>query len=212
MSQTFPSPLERLHVTPWHSTIDADGHDPRSGYVERYWLGVLGPSGIWLLRRLAAELDDRPDGVTLDVPELGRSLGLGAGTGRNSATSRTAVRLCQFGAARCDGGQDGVGLLALRHRLPSLSASQLSRLPDGLRLEHDRRWATHQGRPPIAPAGPRARRLALAMVEFGDSYDVTERSLQRLDLAPDVASAATAWAWEQRDTEQPYPDHERAAS
>lgn len=34
-----------LHVVAWvDPVIDELGHDPRSHYVEHYWLGVLGPS------------------------------------------------------------------------------------------------------------------------------------------------------------------------
>ena len=34
-----------LAVRPWPDpVIDALGHDPRSAYVEQYWLGILGPS------------------------------------------------------------------------------------------------------------------------------------------------------------------------
>ena len=34
-----------LHVLRWHdSLIDRLGHDSRSRYVERFWLGILGPS------------------------------------------------------------------------------------------------------------------------------------------------------------------------
>ena len=33
-----------LHVVRWHDPlIDQLGHDPRSRYVEQFWLGVLGP-------------------------------------------------------------------------------------------------------------------------------------------------------------------------
>jgi hypothetical protein len=36
-----------LPVRPWpDSVIDALGHDPRSAYVERFWLGILGPPNI----------------------------------------------------------------------------------------------------------------------------------------------------------------------
>ncbi len=42
----FPSlPAASLHIRPWPDpVIDRLGHDPRSAYVERFWLGVLGPS------------------------------------------------------------------------------------------------------------------------------------------------------------------------
>jgi hypothetical protein len=36
---------ETIAIRPWpDEVIDAVGHDPRSAYVERFWLGVLGPS------------------------------------------------------------------------------------------------------------------------------------------------------------------------
>ena len=41
-----PSPAaETLTIRPWPDpVIDSLGHDPRSHYVETYWLGILGPS------------------------------------------------------------------------------------------------------------------------------------------------------------------------
>ena len=57
-----------VHVTPWHDpVVDRRGHDPRSVYVEQFWLGVLGPTATWLLRRLVAGFDHQPDGYELDV-------------------------------------------------------------------------------------------------------------------------------------------------
>ena len=36
-----------LAIEPWpDDVIDALGHDPRSQYVEIYWLGILGPSSM----------------------------------------------------------------------------------------------------------------------------------------------------------------------
>ena len=52
---TFES--DSLIREPWpDDVIDALGFDPRSPYVERFWLGVIGPSTTWLLRRIAAGL------------------------------------------------------------------------------------------------------------------------------------------------------------
>ena len=63
-------PIDRLTVEAWPDpVIDELGHDPRSAYVERFWLGVLGPSTVWLLRRLADQFDRQPDGFELDLPE-----------------------------------------------------------------------------------------------------------------------------------------------
>src|SRR6187399_2652384 len=55
--------LTHLTVVAWFDPFLAQqGYDPRSAYVERFWLGVLGPSATWLLRRLARGLDSHPDG------------------------------------------------------------------------------------------------------------------------------------------------------
>ena len=57
---------QTLTVRPWpDSVLDDVGHDPRSPYVERFWLGVLGPSSVVFLRRLAAELEANPSGFEL---------------------------------------------------------------------------------------------------------------------------------------------------
>ncbi|MDQ6911186.1 MAG: hypothetical protein M3Z84_10475, partial [Actinomycetota bacterium] len=43
--QPEASPAPTLAIRPWpDGVIDALGHDPRSQYVERFWLGILGPS------------------------------------------------------------------------------------------------------------------------------------------------------------------------
>ncbi len=67
-----------LTIRPWpDDVIDSLGHDPRSHYVETYWLGILGPSTTWLLRRLVAGLDVNPEGFELDLADTARCLGLG---------------------------------------------------------------------------------------------------------------------------------------
>ena len=57
-------PTDHLTIRPWPDVlIDAHGHDPRSEHVETYWLGILGPSTTWLLRRLVAGDRDREAGA-----------------------------------------------------------------------------------------------------------------------------------------------------
>ncbi len=47
-----------LLVCAWKDErIEAIGHDPRSDYVETFWLTVLGPSAVFTLRRFAHWLD-----------------------------------------------------------------------------------------------------------------------------------------------------------
>src|SRR5438067_667698 len=83
-------PPDALTVRPWpDSVLDDIGHDPRSPYVERFWLGVLGPSSVVFLRRLATELETHPSGFQLPLIETAKTLGLGMKGGRNSPFLRT---------------------------------------------------------------------------------------------------------------------------
>ncbi len=129
-------PEDRLVVTSWPDPVlDQLGHDPRSGYVERFWLPVLGPSCLLLLRRLAADLERQPGGYTLDTAVWARELGIGMKGGRNGPFWRAVDRTSRFGAARRNGPR-----LAVRRRLPPLSSRQVSRLPVTLRSAHAE-WA-----------------------------------------------------------------------
>ncbi len=125
---------DQIHVRAWTDpVIDQLGHDPRSQYVEWFWLSVLGPSSIWLLRRIGDALDHAPDGFTLDLEECGAALGIGHTPGRNSAIQRTLRRLQQFGVARAHNDR----LVEVRRRLPPLNRTQVGRLPSSLRVAHD---------------------------------------------------------------------------
>ena len=69
-----------LRIVSWSSlpgraADEEDAHDPRSTYVERFWLGILGPSTTWLLRSLAYGFDGAPDGFDLDILDTARVLG-----------------------------------------------------------------------------------------------------------------------------------------
>ncbi|MGI9595613.1 MAG: hypothetical protein ACR2QK_05615 [Acidimicrobiales bacterium] len=130
----FPEDLVR--VTPWPDPVlDRLGHDPRSGYVERYWLSILGPSCLLLLRRLASELEQQPDGFDLDTVRWASELGIGMKGGKNGPFWRAIERGCRFGAAQRNGNR-----LAVRRRLPPLTARQVERLPPSLQSSHHQ-WA-----------------------------------------------------------------------
>src|SRR5438034_10113701 len=124
-----------LAVRPWpDDVIDALGHDPRSTYVEQFWLGILGPSTTWLLRRNATGLDDNPSGFDLPLVDTARALGLGHMGGRNSPFVRALARLCQFDLAQASHG----GTLAVRRKVPPLNRRQVMRLTDALQAAHER--------------------------------------------------------------------------
>ena len=139
-----------LVVLPWADpVIDPIGHDPRSRYVELFWLGVLGPTATLLLRRLADGLESYPDGFELDVPDLARGLGIKLQGQRRAAFANALQRTVLFGMAQ----QHSHGLL-VRRRIPPLSHRQVAQLPTDLRNGPRR-----LGRPDRADL-PRARALA----------------------------------------------------
>lgn len=188
-----PFPPDQLTIRPWlDPVIDRVGHDPRSPYVEEFWLAILGPSTTWLLRRLAAGLEHQPDGFDLDLASTAQSLGLGARGGRNSPFMRALERSRQFGLARAHGD----GELAVRRKLPPLNRHQVARLPQTLqRAHHDWQEAALQ-ETPADEQRRRARRLALSLFELGEGIEGAERQLHRWHFHPALAHEAAAWAWD----------------
>ena len=182
---------ETLTVRPWpDSVLDQVGHDPRSPYVERFWLGVLGPSSVVFLRRVAAELEANPAGFELPMAETARALGLGMKGGRNSPFLRTINRCVQFRMVHLD---ENDQVLLARRKLPPLTRGQVTRLPEPLQLQH-REWQ-HDPAQEDERVKLRARRLALSLLELGEDVEGAERQLHRWRFHPLVAREATAWAW-----------------
>jgi hypothetical protein len=170
-----------LVVVPWHDdVVDPIGYDPRSPYVEMFWLNILGPTATWLLRRVVDGLDHYPGGYELDLEQTAKALGLGYSRGTLNPFARALHRCVLFGAAQpVDGG------LAVRRRLPPVSARHLARMPDHLRDAH-RSWLRAATSPEAEVA--RARILAAAMVAAGDPLDSLERQLLGLGVLPAVAT------------------------
>ena len=193
MRATVPIlPAETLAIRPWpDAVIDSLGHDPRSAYVERFWLGILGPSTTWFLRRVAAGLEAEPAGFDLPLAETARALGLG-GEGRNSPFVRALGRCCQFELALATAD----GELAVRRKLPPLNRRQLARLPEALQQDHQRWQDAELHAPPLEALRRRARRLALSLLELGEDLEAAERQLLRWRFTPALAREAAAWAWE----------------
>ncbi|MGI9032599.1 MAG: hypothetical protein ACR2HY_02730 [Acidimicrobiales bacterium] len=187
------TPPATLTIRPWpDSVIDALGHDPRSRYVEQFWLGVLGPSTTWLLRRLAAGLEAHPAGFDLALADTAQALGLGSKGGRHSPFMRALTRCCQFEMA--DARPDGA--LAVRRKLPPLNRRQVQRLPEHLQAAHQA-WQDEQLRTPAAEQQRRrCRRLALSLLELGEDLEASERQLARWKFHPVLCREAAAWAWD----------------
>ena len=146
-----------LAIRPWPDpVIDTLGHDPRSLYVERFWLPTLGPTSLLLLRRIAAGLDEHPEGIQLDLGELSQALGLGHAKATRRRCVRSLDRLIQFDLA-CGEREHGY---AVRRTVPPVNRRHVGRLPAPLQDEH-RAWAERAlAEPPLAhrpPPGPAAR-------------------------------------------------------
>lgn len=188
-------PTTRIAVETWSDpVVDRLGHDPRSAYVERFWLPILGPSTIWFLRRMADGLDRSPEGFELDLVDTAQSLGVGMRGGRNAPMLRTIDRSVRFGAARVQ----GPSAIAVRRRLAPLSRAQSERLPASLRSEHDVWLSAPRTAPGFAEMQDRARTLALVLLESGEEDGDVERQLHRLRFHPAVASEALRWASSRR--------------
>lgn len=178
-----------LWIEPWPDpVVDEVGHDPRSAYVETYWLPVLGPSCTWMLRRFAARLDELPCGAELDLEELARSLGLGERSGANAPFARTVKRCVDFEMAHHI--ENG---LAVRRRLPPLAGRHLRRLPSSLQDRHARETA---GRPETVSERLRHHgcRLALSLLDFGEDRSGASQQLVRWGFDALLAEQCADWA------------------
>ena len=182
-----------LHISVWvDPLVDRLGHDPRSTYVEQFWLGILGPSTVWFLRHCAAQIDAHPGGVDLSLPHVASLLGLGHRGGRNSPMARAVTRACRFGCAR----STGAGAIEMRRRLPPLNRSQIERLPLVLQQRHHEADEAALRGADLDSQRARARRLALGLIECGDQVDNTELQLGRWRFHPSIAAEAVRWAWD----------------
>ena len=171
-----------ITVRPWvDPVVDDDGFDPRSRYVEVFWLGVLGPTATWLLRRLVAGLERSPEGYELDLQTTAQAMGLGYTSGRTSPFSKALQRCVMFGLAHpIDGG------LAVRRRVPPISFRHLRRMPESVQAAHDDWLSTSIGVDELT----RAHRLATTMLDLGDDPSEIEHHLVALGVTDAVAAEA----------------------
>lgn len=194
---TLSVPTDTLTVKPWPDpVIDELGVDARSAYVETFWLGILGPSTTWLLRRLVARLELSPAGFDMPLMATATRLGIGHKLGRHSPFVRSLSRLVHFDMAQLRGDTE----LAVRRKVAPLNRRQVLRLSEDLQAEH-KAWQEAQLRTPaLEQQRRRSRQLALSLVELGEDLEETERQLYRWKYHPAMAHEAANWAW-RRHTE-----------
>jgi hypothetical protein len=186
----MPQTIEPIWIEPWtDDVIDPLGHDPKSPYVERFWLGILGPSATWLLRSISYGFDAAPTGFNLSQTDTARVLGLGDRTGKYSPLQRSITRLCtfEFGYFRGE-------TLVVRSRVPWLEPRQVSRLSGALQDEH-RLWEDAEYQTSANNARKR-RAASTAMGTYrsgGNTADVL-RVLARMNTEPGFAQEIAVWA------------------
>jgi hypothetical protein len=176
-----------LHATtmiirPWvDPMLDSCGHDASGKYVELFWLGVLGPSATWLLRRMVAGLDEYPDGYELDLPATAGALGLTFNPGKHSPFSRALQRTLFFGIAH-----QAPGSLHVRRKVPPVTRRQLERMPEHLQAAHPF-WLRSPTDVETAEY-TRAQSVAEALDRIGDDTETIERRLSLLGIDPMIAT------------------------
>ena len=172
-------------IVPWYDdVVDPIGYDPRSCYVETFWLNVLGPTATWLMRRMVTGLDEYPGGYSLDLDQTASALGLTFTIGASNPFARSLNRCVLFGAA-----QPIAGGLAVRRRLPPVANRHLQRMPPYLQTAHEG-WSGRSTS--SAEEVLRARALARTMVQVGDPIDAIERQLLGLGVPPHAAVEVSA--------------------
>jgi len=193
-SATVTFPGETLIIQPWPDpVVEANGHDPRSPYVEQFWLPTLGPSTTLFLRHVAALLDRWPDGCEVGLDDTARALGLVNQTGRGSPFARALSRSVQFNLAQ----PSGFGI-AVRRRLPWLNPRQVAHLPAPLQEAHAA-WVAGPGSEDTDRARRlRARRLALSLLELGEDPPSIEWQLRQWRFPAEVCADAVLWARQER--------------
>lgn len=132
---TRPAAKQLTTIMPWSDpVVDRRGHDPRSAYVETFWLGIIGPTATWIIRRFADEFDHAPDGFTIDLHRTASSMGVSYAKGPASPFGRALNRCVMFGLAQELRSENG---FAFRRRIPQVGLKHLQRLPPDLVEIHD---------------------------------------------------------------------------
>lgn len=172
--------------------IDPVGHDPRSFYAETFWLPILGPSTLWLIRNLAVRFDLEPEGFRLDIAEASGALGIRSKGGRSNAFQRSMSRLVGFNMGRT---VDDI-TIEVRRIMPGLHSGQVRRLSPRLqRMHSDEIAARELNRDEDLR---RASGVALTLLQLGDSPDVVEQQLVSWGVEPRVAHEGVNAAWAEK--------------
>lgn len=179
---------EELSFHRWPDVlVDRLGYDAESDYVEYFWLPILGPSSIWLFRRVSQMLKAAPSGVQVKTLPFGRSLGLGGNSGGKSLIAKTLARCVYFEVAR----PTGPNSFSFKQKLAPLSSRQLDRLPNELKDLHCHGASLFIGRREGEVL--QARRMALSLAYLGEDHEFIRSQLREWRFSTSAIEEATAW-------------------
>ena len=180
-----------LEILPWPDpVIDTLGHDPRSLYVETFWLPTLGPTGVLLLRHLADRFEVEPEGFRLDPAQTSGRLGLGVRAANNTPLRKALLRLVSFGFAH----HSPPGEFRIRRYVPPVPRRHAHRLPESLRPSFEEWHSLDARRPPHDVIRRRARARAFVLFDLGEDRAQVERTLTRTGFPSRVVGDAIVWA------------------
>lgn len=179
----------QVRFTSWRDVnIESLGHDARSSYVEKFWLPFLGPSTVFLARRLTEMLENEQYGFSIDLQELSVMLGLGPNTNKQSSIQKTLNRLLIFELARIMPSK----AVSVRLKLPPLPQRYVNRLPQMMQDLHEKE--TQEGSEnALAAAKTRARSLALALSKLGHERSAIEKQLISWRFHPSICYETLKW-------------------
>jgi hypothetical protein len=127
--------LSLIRFSSWENKYSPDNSFYfRSPYIERFWLGILGPSATWLLRIVLAEIEQRDAPISFTSAILASRVGLADNTSWNSPLSRSIRRLIDFKIAK----QSGAGHVSVSKYIPPLSLRQIGVLTADEKILHSR--------------------------------------------------------------------------
>jgi len=141
-----PWPDSRQHGT-GHDPLDRDTPPGQPPYCETFWLPIIGPTALLLIRQLTRHHENNP-GQPIPTVHIAQSLGLGQRIDRSSRLADIIARVEMFKFARLSALGDH---LALRPELPHMPDYTIQRLPDAHRALHDHLYQPQANTAPAAP-------------------------------------------------------------
>jgi len=136
-----PSPV--IIVRRWNdSVIQTHGYDALGPYPERYWLPIIGPSALLILRRFTRDLQElEAQAATFNLDSIAKSMGLSFAKGYERSTfGRALNRLVRFNLAHWE--NDSTYLI--RTMVPTVPYQlRRQRLSDLLQVTHDELMVAH---------------------------------------------------------------------